>query len=152
MIEAWRIVKDKYADSAFTGEGAARTSGRWNSKGLRVVYTSGTRSLAILETVVHLNPPVFFVFKIFRIAFNEKLVEELERGKLSNDWRALPAPPSTRYLGDQWLRQARSALLKVPSMIVAEESNYLLNPNHRDFNQIEMGPPVDFMFDPRLMR
>jgi len=152
MLEAWRIVKDKYADTAFTGEGAARTGGRWNTRGLRAVYTSGTRALAILETIVHLNPPMPLYFKIFRITFNEKLVEELDRARLSNNWRALPAPPSTQFLGDQWLRQGRSAILKLPSIIVPEECNYLLNPIHRDFNQIEIGLPSDFIFDSRLMR
>ena len=152
MPAAWRIVKDKYADSAFTGEGAARTGGRWNTKGVRLVYASETRALAVLETLVHLNPPVVFYYKIFRIGFNEKLVEELDRGRLPGSWRSLPVAPTTQFLGDQWLRQERSAILKVPSIVVPEEFNYLFNPAHRDFKQIELGTPVDFIFDPRLMK
>ena len=152
MPAAWRIVKDKYADSAFTGEGAARTGGRWNTKGVRVVYASDTKALAVLETLVHLNPPIVFYYKIFRMGFHEKLVEELDRGRLAGSWRSLPVGPATQFMGDQWLRQERSAILKVPSIVVPEEFNYLFNPAHGDFKRLEMEAPVDFIFDPRLMK
>src|SRR3954470_20208987 len=150
MPEAWRIVKAQHSRTAFTGEGAARTSGRWNSRGARVVYTSETRALAMLETVVHLVPPVYFEFRIFRVGFHAKLVQELDRGSLPKDWRALPAPISTRLLGDEWLRHAKTAILRVPSIIVPEECNFLLNPAHPDFKQIEIGPASEFAFDGRL--
>lgn len=65
MPEAWRIVKEKHAASAFSGEGAAKTGGRWNSRGVPVVYASATKALAALETLVHLNPPVPFQYKSF---------------------------------------------------------------------------------------
>jgi RES domain-containing protein len=60
MREAWRIVKERHAATAFTGEGAAKTGGRWNSRGVAVVYTSSSKSLATLESLVHLNPPLTF--------------------------------------------------------------------------------------------
>jgi len=60
MPEAWRILKEKHAATAFSGEGAAKTGGRWNSRGVPVIYTSSTQSLATLESLVHLNPPVIF--------------------------------------------------------------------------------------------
>ncbi len=65
MPEAWRIVKEKHAASAFSGEGAAKTGGRWNSRGVPVVYASATKALAALETLVHLNPPVPFQYSPF---------------------------------------------------------------------------------------
>jgi len=58
MPEAWRIVKAKHAATAFFSDGAARTGGRWNSRGVRMIYASSTKSLAALETLGHLNPPV----------------------------------------------------------------------------------------------
>ena len=75
MREAWRIIKAKHLPTAFSGEGAAKTGGRWNSRGVAVVYTSATRSLAALETLVHLNPPVYFSYRIIRcIEFADELV------------------------------------------------------------------------------
>ena len=68
MLRAWRIVKAKHAATAFSGEGAVLTGGRWNSRGVRVVYASSTLSLAVLESLVHLNPPVVFKYVAFRLS------------------------------------------------------------------------------------
>jgi hypothetical protein len=77
MPVAWRIVKERHATTAFSGDGAAQAGGRWNSRGIRVVYASGSLALAALETLVHLNPPVPFRFVTFRIEFDPGLVETL---------------------------------------------------------------------------
>lgn len=151
MPEAWRIVRERHAATAFTGEGAARGGGRWNSRGVAVVYASGTRSLAALENLVHLNPPVLFNFVAFRITFEDRLVQRLALEALPVDWRAEPPGPSTKRLGDAWVRAQRSAVLCIPSAIIPAESNYLLNPAHPDFKLIEVGQPEPFSFDPRLL-
>jgi len=151
MLEAWRIVKSKHADTAFSGEGAARFGGRWNSRGVAVVYTSATRSLAALETLVHLNPPVLFPYQIIGLRFREELLERLSPTQLPVDWRAEPPAQSTMRLVDRWVREERSAVLAVPSAIVPEELNYLLNPAHRDFKKIVIGDAMDFTFDSRLI-
>lgn len=151
MLEGWRIVKEKRLAAAFSGEGAAKTGGRWNSRGVAVVYASATRSLAALETLVHLNPPVMFNYRIIRLEFDESLVERLKLAALPNDWRAEPPPLSTRRLGDAWARALRSAILAVPSVIIPGETNYLLNPAHPDFRKIAIGQPAGFAFDPRLL-
>lgn len=151
MREAWRIVKEKYADTAFSGEGASRTGGRWNSRGIWVVYTSGAKSLAALETLVHLNPPVLFRYVTLRIRFDDALVEKFVPAKLPADWREEPPPPSTKAIGDLWVKQARSAVLELPSVIIPGEPNYLLNPSHADFKKIIIGNPEPFAFDPRLL-
>ena len=97
MPEAWRIVKERHAATAFSGDGAAKTGGRWNSRGVRVVYASGTRSLAALETLVHLNPPVPFKYVVFRLQFDDELIENVPLNRLPADWRVEPPSPSTRY-------------------------------------------------------
>ncbi len=148
---AWRIVKTKRAATAFSGEGAARMGGRWNSRGTWVVYASESRALAALETLVHLNPPLLFHFVAFAIDFDDALVETLVREALPSDWTGEPPPPTTQVLGDLWVKQARSAVLAVPSAIIPGEPNYLLNPAHPDFTQITVGPPEPFVFDPRLL-
>jgi RES domain-containing protein len=151
MRSAWRIVKEKHAAEAFTGEGAVKFGGRWNSPGVRVVYTSGSQALAALELLVHLNPPQFFTLKAFQIHFDEGLVRKLPDEELPSGWKAEPPAASTMRLGDRWAAELRSPVLEVPSVLIPEESNYILNPLHPDFSRIAIGEPQDFVFDPRLL-
>ena len=150
MPEAWRIVKEKRAATAFTGEGAAKTGGRWNSRGVFLVYTSGTKSLATLESLVHLNPPVLFNYVAFPLQFDDVFVEFFPLKNLPADWRTEPPPPVTKAIGDDWVKAARSAVLALPSVITGD-TNYLLNPAHPDFKKITVGKPEPFVFDPRLL-
>jgi RES domain-containing protein len=150
MGEAWRIVRAKHAPTAFTGQGAAKTGGRWNSRGVLVVYTSGTKSLATLENLVHLNPPLAFKCVALPVQFDEALVECFPLKKLPADWRLAPPPPATKAIGDAWVQASRSAVLALPSVITGE-TNYLLNPAHVDFKRIKIGKPEPFTFDPRLL-
>ncbi len=151
MRHAFRIVREAYAATAFTGEGAALTGGRWNSPGSRVVYTSASASLAALETLVHLNPTLHFKYLIFQIEFDEALVEKIAPASLPAGWRDEPPPPSTKRLGDAWVKQARSAVLELSSIIIPGESNFLLNTSHPEFNTIIIGKPEPFSFDSRLV-
>jgi RES domain-containing protein len=151
MPEAWRIVKEKHTATAFSGEGAAKTGGRWNSRGVPVVYASCTKALAALESLVHLNPTVLFKYVAFRIKFDDALVEIFPAKALPADWQTEPPPPSTKAIGDDWVRAMRSAVLALPSVIISGEPNYLLNPAHPDFKKISIGKPEPFAFDPRLL-
>jgi RES domain-containing protein len=151
MPQAWRIVKAKHATTAFSGEGAAKTGGRWNSRGVPVVYASSTKSLAALETLVHLNPPVPFQYVAFHLQFDAALVENIPLNRLPADWRVEPPPPSTKAICDAWVQEVRSAVLALPSVIVPGELNYLLNPAHPAFKKISIGKPERFAFDPRLL-
>lgn len=151
MMQAWRIVKEKHAGTAFSGEGARLFGGRWNSSGVSVVYTSGTKALAVLENLVHLNPPVTFRYVAIPVSFDEALIRRIEIDELPADWGGEPPSPSTRQLGDLWVKQARSAVLELPSVIITSESNYLLNPAHPDFSKLIIGKPEVFSFDPRLL-
>ncbi len=151
MQKAWRIVKEKHAATAFNGEGARLYGGRWNSPGASVVYTSGSMALAALESLVHLNPPVAFNYVAIPIEFGESLVEIVAAAGLPANWTVEPPPPSTRDIGDLWIKEARSAVLELPSVIIPGESNFLLNPTHPDFKKIAIGKPLPFSFDPRLL-
>lgn len=151
MFSCWRIVQQRYADQAFTGEGAKLYGGRWNSPGHPVVYTAATRSLAVLEMLVHLDgPQLLRTYQLFEASFLESLVTEAAARDLPADWRDDPAPRSTQSLGDEWLRSASSAVLRVPSVLIPEEPNYLLNPAHPGFQQVRISAPANFAFDPRL--
>ena len=151
MTCAWRIIKAKHLAGAFSGEGAAKFGGRWNSKGVAVVYTSGSKALAALESLVHLNPPVMFRYIAIRVEFDEGLVEHVRAEDLSIGWNGSPPSRASQWVGDSWVREARSAVLSVPSVLVSGEPNYLLNPYHADFGRVRIGSGEDFAFDPRLV-
>ena len=151
MPEAWRIVKARHASAAFSGKGAAAHGGRWNSRGVSVVYTSGSKSLAALESLVQLNPAVHFKYVAIRVEFEDAIMEEISLKKLPLDWQVEPPAASTQQIGDDWVREARSAVLLLPSVIIPSEPNYLLNPAHPSFKRISIGKPEKFTFDPRLL-
>lgn len=148
---AWRIVKERHATNAFDGEGARLHGGRWNSRGTSVVYASATLSLAALENLVHLAPPISFRFVAFRVEFAESLVESLPVPGLPADWTEEPPSRSTQAIGDRWVREGRSVVLEVPSVLIPGESNYLINPAHPEFRRLQIGDAEAFAFDPRLL-
>lgn len=151
MLTGWRIVPVSRAADAFVGEGARRFGGRWNSPGVAVVYGSAHKSLAALEQLVHRQPHRPNLFKAFRFEFLETLLEILPPRSLPRDWRHSPPASAGQQVGDAWVRAARSAVLAVPSIIIPEELNYVLNPAHPDFKKVMVGKPEDFAFDPRLL-
>jgi RES domain-containing protein len=151
VLSAWRITKTRYASSAFDGEGARINGGRWNSPGTRVVYASESVALATLEILVGLQDAALLsAYSLIRVDFPSKLVEVLERKALPSSWKQQPPSAETRSLGDLWVAEARSAVLRVPSAIVEEEHNYLFNPRHPDFRRVRIGRPQRFRLDPRL--
>ena len=140
MIRAWRIVKTRYSADAFSGEGARLYGGRWNSSGIAMVYTSGSKSLATLELLVHLhNTSVLPSFSICPVDFDYSLVELLDPATLPRDWRQSPPPISLQTIGDDWISRGSPVVLRVPSVVIETEHNYLINPAHRDFKKLVIG-------------
>lgn len=154
MIVAWRFVKERHAQEAFSGEGARRYGGRWNHRGIPVVYVAEHLSLAILEQFVHLAPEdAQHRFVYFRLEIPEAVrVETVAMNSLPTNWREYPAPSSTQDLGTRWATSRRAAVLHVPSAVVPFESNYALNPYHPDFLQILISDPQPFSLDPRMWK
>lgn len=153
MITSWRIVKAKYASTAFNGDGARIAGGRWNSRGRSVVYTSESAALAALELLVHLGRSRSLPdYVIFSCSFGERLVETIRSEDLPRNWRSYPAPAKLARLGNAWLREQRSAVLRVPSAVIETESNYLFNPYHKQFGRISISEPEPFELDLRLLR
>jgi RES domain-containing protein len=152
MATSWRIVKGRHASTAFDGERVGLYGGRWNSPGTRMVYTSSTISLAVLEILVHLQKAsLFSSYSLISASFDDAFLERQDHSELPDGWRAYPAPSELQRIGDEWVRSQRSAVLEVPSVIVERESNYLLNPAHPDFSSIVIGEPEPFAFDVRLL-
>ncbi len=150
MPSAWRLTKTKYLSSAWDGEGAKRSGGRWNNPGVAVVYTSGSLSLALVEVLVHLTAGVLPAYSAVSVEFSESLVTSLTPAQLPAHWKDHPAPAATKALGDAWVAARTSAVLRVPSVVVPNEFNYILSPFHPDFGRVTIGAPTPFPFDPRL--
>ena len=153
MPQAWRIVKERHANDAWDGEGARLYGGRWNSPGVPAVYASESRALATLEVLAGLqtNSPLP-AYVLIPAEFDDSLVLEVELKEVPADWRTHPPPPSTQQLGDVWIGEGRSAVLRVPSALVPKESNYVLNPRHPDFSAIRIGEAEPISIDPRLLK
>ncbi len=147
-VSAVRIVTRKFANTAFSGVGARDYGGRWNSVGTPMVYTAGSVSLAILEWRVHLAqwPPPSVC--IIEIEVGESLI--WTPTKLPASWHRMPSTRVTAEFGDEWIRSARSVMMRVPSAIVPGEWNYLINPSHPDFSRLLIGKPRLLKTDPRL--
>lgn len=153
MVRAWRIVKARYADAAFDGEGARLLGGRWNSPGTAMVYTSDSPALAALELLVGLDDASFLYGFVLRgVEIPERSIATLDPALLPASWQTSPAPPELARLGDDWIRSGRSAALRVPSAVVPQQTNLLLDPRHRDFATLRFGPPESFRLDRRLLR
>jgi RES domain-containing protein len=151
QLKAWRITKQRLSKGAFSGEGAFRYGGRWNSPGTRVVYLASNQALAALEVLVNTESKddlVRIPYVLIGVEFDEDWGKKPD--KLPKDWAANPAPPSAARVGDLWVRANSSALLEVPSAVIQTEKNFLLNPAHPDFTNVRIGKPEPFGFDPRV--
>jgi RES domain-containing protein len=151
MTRAWRIVKTRFSADAFSGEGARLYGGRWNSPGIAMVYTAGSVSLATLELLVHLDTTsIIASYSICPVDFTDSLVELLDPATLPSDWRQSPPPTSLQLIGDDWISRGSSVVLRVPSAVVEEEHNYLINPAHKDFKKLIIGKMKPCPLDSRL--
>lgn len=153
-ILAWRIVSERRAHAAFTGEGASRYPGRWNMPGTPVVYAAGSLALAVLEIMA--NTSVRYLrtqgYVAVPIRFDERAVLRLDLEDLPDSWAQAPPSQATQGLGTRWATEGSSAVLAVPSSIIPIEPNFLLNPRHPGFCEISIGKPETFSFDKRLLR
>ena len=151
-ITAWRIVHVRLVSDAFSGEGARLYGGRWNHPGHDMVYTAGSVSLAALEILVHLEATQLLESYVqIPASFGSDLCRSLDPEYLPPDWAEIPAPESTRSIGDEWLASGECPVLRVPSVLVPTESVYLINPHHPSFPEIRIGEPGSFEFDARLI-
>jgi RES domain-containing protein len=153
----WRISKRRYANppaAAFDGEGSRRRGGRWTPPGWRVAYASSSLALASLEYFVNLDPedaPADLVS--IRVSISGGLrYEQVSVSSLPESWRRVPFPQELWAVGEQWLVSASSVCLLVPSAVVPEEFNLLINPSHSDFKDLQFSEPADFNFDPRMWK
>jgi RES domain-containing protein len=139
-VLAWRLCRAPFAD--LTGEGARRYGGRWNEPGRPIVYAASNAALAVLEVRVHLDLTPDLLpddYLLLTIDLHDLATEEAAN---------IPADPAA--FGDAWLRERRTPVLRVPSLIVPESSNILVNPAHPDAAQASIIARRRFAFDRRL--
>jgi RES domain-containing protein len=153
----WRIATDTphYESDDLTGAGAKTTGGRWNEPGMAMLYTSESRALACLETVVHLDAGGLPLNRyLVRLELPDRAWREAEvlDDAVLVGWDAEPAGRASIRYGTGWVRSGRSLLLTVPSIVVLEERNVLINPQHADMALVTATKVRRWTYDPRLMK
>jgi len=153
-MRAYRLVKTRFESTALDGSGAKTHGGRWNSKGVAMIYASDSISLAALELLVHLHrAEVLRHYVLFQLELPDESVMCLDKQAVPADWRADPPPSSTAAIGDEWIASGLSLALSVPSTLVPRQRNLLLNPAHPAFKEVVAGTSsTPYGFDPRLAK
>lgn len=153
MIKLFRISTSEHIND-ITGMGARIYGGRWNHTGYPVVYTSGSRSLAALEFLVHV--PMALApenLSIVEINIQENIEwESINESQLPSNWRDYPAPEQLANIGTNWIKSKSSLLLDIPSAVVEKEVNTLINPLHPDIKFVDLTNIEMFSFDSRLFK
>lgn len=147
-MQVFRIAVAKYANTLVASGRAAR----WNPNDIEVIYTAGSRSLACLENVVHRNQlGLNQAFQVMTIAIPDDIrIINVDLKRLPPDWINYENIPLTQQLGENWVQESKSAVLRVPSSIIMAEYNYLINPLHQDFKSIKLLKSEPFVFDRRI--
>lgn len=151
-MELYRIAQEKYAED-LSGNGARLFGGRWNSEGQFALYTSFTRSLALLETLAHTPAKLLQVKTYLLITLlipDTTTIQSLETKKLPHGWNDVEISPFTQKTGDQFLIAKKNLGLAVPSVLMPEEFNYILNPLHVDFKKVKIINKRRIHFDKRV--
>jgi len=153
VIKLFRISTSEYIND-ITGMGARIYGGRWNHTGYPAVYTSGSRSLAALEFLVHvpmaLAPENLSIVEINILENIER--ESINESQLPSNWRDYPAPEQLANIGTNWIKLKSSLLLDIPSAVVVKEVNTLINPLHPDIKFVDLINIEKFSFDSRLFK
>lgn len=149
----YRISREKFAED-LSGTGARLNGGRWNSMGISMLYTSSYRSLCVLEILVHTTHN--FVPNDLRLVTikipDESAIDEIKYEAIRNEIDKRGVNAQFYTIGDRWIKTSNALVLKVPSIIVPEEFNYLINPFHKDFHKVKIENVKAFDFDKRLVK
>ena len=148
-MTVFRICNPHYSED-ISGTGTKLYGGRWNSKGIAMLYASEHISLSVLEMLVQNRFTDFATdLNLIHLAFADTLsVKEVKNSKLKTDW--INDFDYTRFMGDQFIKTGTHAILKVPSAVIKEEHNFIINPSHSDFKKIKITKTVSFSTDKRL--
>lgn len=150
-MELFRLTRSKYAQS-LSGVGAAKYGARWNSKGVEMLYTAANRSLAMAEVAVHFSiammPRDYMMLTLF--VPDDVAASILTSENYPDKWNRFPVSVNTQRLGDQFIQDGKSLMMRVPSAVTQGDFNYLINPAHPDFHRVKIVQAEQFVFDQRL--
>lgn len=152
-MRAWRLIARAHAATAFSGIGNKKAGSRWVPEGELAVYTSEHASTAVLENLVHMDPSHFrnnYVLIAADIP-DALAMDVVSVESLAPDWQTRYEDEALQQVGKDWIDRGESAVLIVPSAVMPQEQNQLLNPLHPDFAKIVIDEPEDFRFDGRLV-
>ena len=149
-MKVYRISKCTYIND-LSGTGAFLWGGRWNSKGTYMLYTAETASLALLETVVHLTTTASTGFCMICLDIPDSPIQELTIENLPRDWATNPPPDALRTIGNDFISKHKYLALKIPSAVMAEDHNLLINPLHQDARKIKVMYTRELPVDARLV-
>ena len=150
MMIVFRLSKEQFAQD-LSGKGVELVGGRWNSRGNAMLYTSQSIALCVTEIAVHV--PLGILPKDYQLIHIEIPENDfLEIKRLPKDWQSFPHSNSTQMIGDKFLKEHKHLVFKVPSAAVQGEFNFLINPRHKNFNQIKIVKIENFNFDERLFK
>jgi len=151
-MRVWRICREIHAASAFSGEGARRFGGRWNSRGVPMVYSSTSLALAAIEFFVHLEPNLAptDLISISATLPDGEPARTMQPANLPGEWWSEESLTATRELGDEWIRSDSSLAMLVPSVPIRPEWNVLVNPIHPRLKELKIDSPQHFVFDARM--
>src|SRR6187431_319818 len=152
-MEVYRLSRAIHGKT-LSGVGASKQGGRWNSQGTEIIYTSANRSLAMTEVVVHFAigslPEGFMMITI--LVPDTISIHEIKSETLPENWNQFPPIKATQSIGDQFIKEGKACLLKIPSAVTAGDFNYLINPAHPEFKKIKITGYDPFPFDRRLFK
>lgn len=151
-MEVFRITQQQFADD-LSGNGARLFGGRWNSEGFFALYTSSTRSLALLETLAHTPAKMLDVrvYHLITLSVPDNLpTQKILVTDLMADWNAPDTRPFTKKIGDTFLSAQKKMLLAVPSVMMPEDINYVINPLHKDMKHVKIVNKRRIYFDKRI--
>lgn len=150
-MKVYRISKCKYIQD-LTGIGAATYPGRWHSKGTYILYTAASPSLALLESVVHISNIITIDYCMICLDIPEDSVQEISAEKLPGNWFENPSADILKIYGDRFITEHKFLALRLPSAVMPEENNYLVNPKHKDFKHVKVLYIRNIPVDKRLLK
>ena len=152
-MKVFRLSRKKYSKK-LSGKGASLSGSRWNSKGTEIIYCASSRALGMAEVAVHLNLALIpNDYLMIEIDIPDSIfIEQTNKNKLPPDWDLFPHILTTQKIGDDFINVNKNCILQVPSAVVKGDSNYLINPSHKDFKLIKIINSYSFPFDKILFK
>lgn len=157
----WRLEREEFISQAFQGHGSARFPGRWNPSGVPAAYASESRALATIEMLAHMsdsalrntlkNKKYYHVSAQIPDDLETTILNLADVTEIHKNWSHTPPPDELKVYCGKWFLEKKAVVLRVPSAIIPNENNFVINPRHPDFSKILFGAPEEFIFDPRLV-